>query len=344
MLKEAKILALRGLESMGAFRFLAQSAWRKDRLLVLCYHGISQCDEHEWSPALYLSPELFEARLRILAGEGYKVLPLGEAMERLRAKSLPPRSVVITFDDGFSDFHSAAFPLLLKYGFPATVYLTTYYVHLGRPVFNLIVPYMLWRQRERGSGPNPALGWDEPPDLATAGGREKAWAPISMIAASRNLSGAARDDLAAEVAAHLGVDYRDLQKTRLLGLMNTTETAEVARRGIDIELHTHRHRTPEDAGLFLREISENRSNIMEITGRRADHFCYPSGVHRARMLPLLRQTEVLSATTCEPGMALASADPLLTPRLLDQQDMPELVFRSWLSGMGELIPKRSPER
>lgn len=76
------------------------------------------------------------------------MLPLGEGLRRLRDGTLPPRSICLTFDDGGYDFFQQAYPLLQKYGFPATVYQTTYYTLLERPVFNLVCSYMLWMRRD----------------------------------------------------------------------------------------------------------------------------------------------------------------------------------------------------
>ena len=94
-----------------------------------------------------LNVELLEARLQLLQSMRCSVLPLGEALIRLQARELPPRSVAITFDDGTYDFYKQAWPLLRKYNFPATVYQTTYYVDRGLPVFNLFCSYLLWKRR-----------------------------------------------------------------------------------------------------------------------------------------------------------------------------------------------------
>ena len=55
MLKQAKMGVLRLAEATGASRLLSGSAWRRHRLLILCYHGVSMYDEHEWE-GLYISP------------------------------------------------------------------------------------------------------------------------------------------------------------------------------------------------------------------------------------------------------------------------------------------------
>src|SRR5688500_5091608 len=109
----------------GLFEQVGQSAWRRGRLLILCYHGVSITDEHEWSPQLYVSAATLARRLALIKRHRCHVLRLDEGIERLYAGTLPDRAVVLTFDDGYFDFQSRALPLLEKNGFPSTVYLTT---------------------------------------------------------------------------------------------------------------------------------------------------------------------------------------------------------------------------
>ena len=89
----------------------------------------------------------------------------------------------------------------------------------------------------------------------------------------------------------LGIDYSAIAAKRILQLMNAREVAEVAKDGVDVQLHSHRHRTPEDEVLFRREIKENRDRIRSLTGTEASHFCYPSGVYRQEFLEWLNQGE-----------------------------------------------------
>jgi len=100
MLRTMKLSALRLLKNSGAFARVRDSRWRRQRLLILCYHGVSLEDEHEWRSKLYIPPEILRERFETLRQGGYQVLPLGEAVERLYKNDLPPRSVVLTFDDG----------------------------------------------------------------------------------------------------------------------------------------------------------------------------------------------------------------------------------------------------
>jgi len=68
---------------------VASSRWRRDRLLILCYHGVSLADEHEWSD-VHISAERFQQRLETLRRSGATVLPLGDALHQLQVGELPP--------------------------------------------------------------------------------------------------------------------------------------------------------------------------------------------------------------------------------------------------------------
>ena len=110
VLKRLKLGLLGSVEWLGGGRLLLNSGWRKQRLLILCYHGVSLGDEHLWNPRLYMSVEFFRRRLEILRSLECAVPPLNQALEQLRLATLPKRSVAITFDDGAYDFLRQALP------------------------------------------------------------------------------------------------------------------------------------------------------------------------------------------------------------------------------------------
>ena len=343
MLKSLKRLALGSFKSFGLFRLFAGSSWRRRRLVILCYHGISIDDEHEWDPELFVSAALFEQRLRLLRQGGFNVLALKEGLERLYNGTLPPKSVVITFDDGTFDFYERARPLLKKYRFPATVYLTTFYCHHHRPVFRLFASYLLWKARDSFPG-GPLLDLDGVFDLSCESGRSRALDAIDRYAMENGLPLAGRDALLERLAGQLGLPYETLTSRRILQLMTPQEVACLAGDGIDVQLHTHRHRTPLDRDLFIREIVDNRIEIQEMTRQSAVHFCYPCGLYRQEFLPWLQEQGVLSATTCDPGLVTSNSNPLLLPRVVDHCAFSALEFESWLVGLGDLLPRRSISR
>lgn len=341
MLRPLKLSLLNVSRAAGAFRFVRNTRWRGEQLLILCYHGVSIDDEHEWGPGLYMTPEGLAGRFDLLKRRRCAVLPLDEAVRRLYDGTLPPRSVALTFDDGNFDFYSRALPLLKAYQFPATVYLTTYYCETNLPIFPLVVSYMLWKRRgHEFTFPLGSQG-EINIDTRTADGRRLAQQTLVRFADAETLSATEKDAFAERLAGVLGVDYTELKRKRLIHIMNPKEVGEVAATGIDIQLHTHRHRSPPDEQRYRSEISINRERIVAMTGTTPRHFCYPSGAWRPAFSAWLGAEGVLSATTCEAGIASARQDRFRLPRLLDHSEMTPIEFDAWLSGVGALIPRRS---
>ena len=102
-----------------------QAVWLLDsgRLRILCYHGVclDRLATEPWMPEYFVAQSAFEKQLQYLQRNA-SILPLSEAVTRLQDGSLPPRSVSITFDDGYEDNYIYAFPLLKKFGFSAVIF------------------------------------------------------------------------------------------------------------------------------------------------------------------------------------------------------------------------------
>ena len=335
-----KRVALQAFQRSGGFNLVADSDWRRQRLLILCYHGISLHDEHLWNSALYIPPELLEQRLRLLQSMRCTLLPLGEGLERLYAGTLPERSVAVTFDDGYHDFVAVAHPLLKQYGVPSTVYLPT--LHSGRraPIFNVAASYILWKAR---AAVFPATQiQDEPFDLRSPAGRDAALAAVKEAARRDKLSLDGKQRLLRQLGENVEVDYDAIVAQRLLQIMDGEDATRLSRDGVDFQLHTHRHRIPQDRVKFIEEIETNRARIEQLTGVPARHFCYPSGDYSSEVLPWLAETGVISATTCDPGLASRRTPPLLLPRVIDTCSTSAREFEGWVSGAASLLtPRRS---
>ncbi|GMA97301.1 polysaccharide deacetylase family protein [Pelosinus sp. IPA-1] len=92
---------------------------------VLNYHQINNQDHN----ALTLSDTEFEAQINYLQQNGYTGISPDQLADYLQfGKPLPPKPVLITFDDGYKDNYQVAYPILQKYHFPATIFLITDFV------------------------------------------------------------------------------------------------------------------------------------------------------------------------------------------------------------------------
>ena len=69
----------------------------------------------------------------------------------------------------------------------------------------------------------------------------------------------------------------------------------------------------------------------------AIHFFYPSGLYGQQFLPWLKAEGVISATTCDAGLATSRSNALLLPRFVDTTGRSGLDFESWLTGVGDWL-------
>lgn len=88
---------------------------------ILMYHMIRKAIPGKKFNSLRVSPKSFERQIKYLYDNGWSSYSMGEVINKKR--SLPLKSVVITFDDGYQDNLTNALPILKKYGFKATIYL-----------------------------------------------------------------------------------------------------------------------------------------------------------------------------------------------------------------------------
>lgn len=334
-----------GLDRAGANRAFRLIPWRKRRLLILCYHAISQCDEHDWNPELYIPREHLEKRLAYLRRHDFNILPLDDAVQRLYNCTLPRDAIAITFDDGGIEFYNVALPILKAYDAPATVYLTTYHVDVRLPVFDTALSYILWKGRENAIDIGTLIASEARLRVETDNERKKAWSEFSRFAKTHGLSAIQKNELLIRLAQLLGVDGCELEEKRLFQLMTPDMVRSLPDRLVDVQLHTHRHRTPRVRELFEAEVRTNILRIAELRGNnRLSHFCYPSNEYFGEYLEWLPEFGIKFATTCVPDIASRASDPLLLPRFIDTCATTDAAFASWVSGTAALLPKRRQYR
>lgn len=116
---------------------------RSVRVPILMYHYVSDpppgADEYRLD--LSVGPRAFEEQLSYLQTQGYTSITLEDlALHLTVGKPLPPKPVILTFDDGYVDNFVYAFPLLRQYGFSGTFFVITQFLDEGR------AGYVNWEQ------------------------------------------------------------------------------------------------------------------------------------------------------------------------------------------------------
>jgi peptidoglycan/xylan/chitin deacetylase (PgdA/CDA1 family) len=111
---------------------------RQARVPILMYHRVEDPPPGAdvYRRDLSVSPAKFQAQLRYLAQHGYHSITLNDlALYLTVGKPLPPNPIILTFDDGYADAYTAAFPLLEEHGFVGTFFLVTAYLDNQDPDF-----------------------------------------------------------------------------------------------------------------------------------------------------------------------------------------------------------------
>lgn len=131
----------------------------KKRIPILMYHSIAE-EASDQFKTFTVSPALFEKHIEYLHQQGYIPMTVTQLVTSLarNRQDLPEWPIVITFDDGFADFYTSAFPVLKNYHFTATLYIATGFVgNTSR---------WLWRE---GEAERPMLTWEQISEIDAGG-------------------------------------------------------------------------------------------------------------------------------------------------------------------------------
>ena len=129
--------AARVLEACGLLRVLEAVERGTHRVRVIAYHRIDEVEaEPDLDPGLVSArPADFRAQMEAIAS-GYTAISLDQLVAAHRGEcELPPRAILLTFDDGYLDFAEHAWPILKSYGLPAVLFVPTSFPDTDGPGF-----------------------------------------------------------------------------------------------------------------------------------------------------------------------------------------------------------------
>ena len=122
---------------------------------ILTYHSIDDSES-----VISVSAQKFEKQIRYLNKKGYQTLSLSKAVDYLtQGITLPRKNFIITFDDGYRNNYTEVLPILKKYNFTATIFLTT--GHCGK-INN-------WPNQHSSIPELPMLSWEEVNEMVNYG-------------------------------------------------------------------------------------------------------------------------------------------------------------------------------
>jgi hypothetical protein len=98
---------------------------------ILLYHwiAVSPTDGPNYTSPYYVKPEVFDEQMKLLHDWGYQTITIDMLLSAINeGAELPPRPMLITFDDGHLNNYTAAFPIMQKYGFTGILYIVGNYI------------------------------------------------------------------------------------------------------------------------------------------------------------------------------------------------------------------------
>ena len=277
-------------------------------LRVLTYHRVAEPGERpDLDPTLIsATPDVFERQMRMLRRD-CAVVGLDDVLRAVETGSgLPPRAVLLTFDDGYDDLAVHAVPTLEALGLTATIFIPTAFPdHPERS---------LWADRLHRAFSGPIRG-----ELDSPLGPLSLRTPDDRLASRKRLRSHLKTLPHRQAALLVDEICRQLDEPEngRPSVLGWNELRRLSSRGFSIASHTRHH--PLLTRLSPEQVRE------EIVGARADldrelgispaAFCYPNGSHDERVVSILREEGYrLAFTTLHGGNDLTAIDPLCLRR------------------------------
>jgi peptidoglycan/xylan/chitin deacetylase (PgdA/CDA1 family) len=298
------------------------NGWGRERhrgeLRVLMLHGLTDREQTglENCQHKHLHVARFE-RLAAHLATHYDVLSMDELTDILeQGRPLPAFPAVLTFDDGFASNYHLAYPVLMRFGLPAIIYLETEFVDGKKAIWVDRVDYAM---QQAGRTRQQLVSFKE---------HLKRLPHAEILAAVEQLED--------ETGSRLGRADRD-DVPAIYKALDWTQVREMAASGlISFGSHTHSHvilgRAAPD--VIRHELLESRRIIERETGVPCTHFCYPNGSpgdFSATSEELLREHGFRSSLTTVGGLNPTPCSPFLLRRLGMTNDLRPTQFEQYLA-------------
>jgi peptidoglycan/xylan/chitin deacetylase (PgdA/CDA1 family) len=255
---------------------------RRIGLTVLAYHRVVPLNTDGPYPLdvelISATPEGFAWQMDYIR-HNMNPVSLGQVLERLdTGEPLPPNAVAVTFDDGFNDTYSRAFPILRRHAIPATVFVTTGYVDTREPFWFELVAQIVMRVAPR------SITLPESPHALPRGTSQaqRRHCLQTLLTILKALPDERRTELLAEWRERFA-PLIDPSITNLGRPLSWQEIGEMSGAGIEFGAHTVTHpnlTTVSDEALAW-ELAESKRVLEERLGRSIRTLAYPIGTHCA---------------------------------------------------------------
>jgi peptidoglycan/xylan/chitin deacetylase (PgdA/CDA1 family) len=146
----AAIAAILNFSGLIRLFLLFKHLFSSRKLIILCYHRICNTDESFMldEGVVSTTPGEFETQMKFVS-KHFNVITFRRLAEYRKMGRFPKNALIITFDDGYRDNYTTAYPVLRKYGLSATIFLTTGYIETSKLFWWDKVAYIIKKTGER---------------------------------------------------------------------------------------------------------------------------------------------------------------------------------------------------
>lgn len=308
MLADLLKRALYGSGALGAYHRLRN----RDVLTVVMYHRVLSTADPRWSscdPDYTVSDELFSQTVRFLKRH-YAIVGVDQVIAARRGDAnLPPRALLITFDDGWSDNADYALPILRRENVPALLFVVADAVGRHRPFFQEEM-VAAWRAARLSPADVQAI--------ARAAGSTRQDAEAAGLKGLRSVI-AALEALPAADRSRILEPYADRLDDGLRHMVSVQDLARLGEGGVAIGLHGKSHTPMTRAGDLDAELAGAREALARLMGVGRERLCtmsFPHGRWTPEIVQRARDVGYALIFTSVPSVnALASGCPDVLGRL-----------------------------
>lgn len=249
---------------LGGLRIARYMARKHPRILM--YHRLSQRNEPET-----LTKELFREQM-LMVRRSFNPMTLSQLLKHREAGSVPEHAVVITFDDGYSDFAEMAYPILKELRIPATLFITTGFVNGDLWLWPDQLRYAI--DHRKGTSAFQLDESEAPIDIDVD--PDRAWNSIADYCLT--LSNQQKMRLIDSLFSDLNV-VKPAQAPSKYSALSWQELKAMVDEGLDIGSHTVSHPilTKLNTEELEYELRESKETIFRKLGVSTEVFCYPNG-------------------------------------------------------------------
>ena len=254
----------------------------------------------------------------------YSIISLRDLVEAMRQKKLfPPNAVAITFDDGYKNNYSLAYPIIKKYNIPVTIFLVSGYIDSSDYLWVNQLTYAI-NESEKKTIDVRFNGMSYQYALATP--KEKKNACVDMKDKLKQLSAQELEKVLKALYAELGFQ-QDKAKADTYQMLSSEDIFAMHNGLVAFGSHTitHTSLTSIPDVQQLEEIKGSKNNLRQKLNVGADYFCYPNGFYNSKVKEMVKR-HYTAAVTIKSGFVTKDADLLELPRFWTPAQLPEFIW------------------